>query len=183
MNKKVTELDRKVLLKTRVFDLYEQKLRFERNGQEVSFYSLAAPDWVNIIALTPAQEVVMIRQYRAGVNDVVLEIPGGIMDPGEIDPALAASRELQEETGYSSNNVELLGAVHAKPALQNNRAHCFLAQDVKCQSGQHLDELEDITVELIPLREIPGLITRGIVSHAIVVAAFSLLQIKHRELF
>jgi ADP-ribose pyrophosphatase len=183
MKKSVIELGSKVIFRTVIFELFEKKLRFLRNNQEVEFYTLGCGEWVNIIALTPSLEAVMIRQYRAGTNSVILETPGGIIDPHEKDPSTAALRELKEETGYTGDYVEPLGFVHPNPALLNNRAYTFLVRDVQLAGIQSLDPLEDIKVELIPIRDIPALMRSGEISHAIVLAAFALLEMKHPELY
>src|SRR5277367_1134034 len=72
---------------------------------------LTAPDWVNVVALTDAGEAVLVRQFRFGVEANTLEIPGGMVEPGE-EPSAAASRELQEETGFRAREVVPLGFVH-----------------------------------------------------------------------
>src|SRR6187200_1493558 len=89
------------------------------------FSLIEAVDWVNVIALTPDEQVVLIRQYRVGTAKVCLEIPGGMVDPGE-DAATAAARELVEETGYTSSRWELLGTVAPNPAIMTNTLHCYL---------------------------------------------------------
>ena len=80
-----------------------------RTGKEHDFFVLDSVNWVNVIAVTPDQQLVMVEQYRHGSNTVELEIPGGMMDPGETDPVATAVRELREETGYEGENARLLG--------------------------------------------------------------------------
>jgi 8-oxo-dGTP pyrophosphatase MutT (NUDIX family) len=107
----------------RIFSLREDHKRSPRTGQGHDFYVLEAGDWVNIIPLTADEQVVLIRQYRHGVEDMTLEIPGGMVDAEDPSPLHAARREMQEETGYDSHEVSSLGAIHPNPAIQANRCH------------------------------------------------------------
>src|ERR1700733_4225730 len=106
-----------------IFKLRSDPFISPRTQKEHDFFVLESVDWVNIIALTPQQELVMVEQYRFGSNTVELEIPGGMMDPGETDPVATAVRELREETGYEGERARLLGCCHANPATLNNL--CF----------------------------------------------------------
>ena len=92
------------------------------------FSVLACSDWVNVIALTAAREVVLIRQFRVGTREVCLEIPGGMVD-GDEEPAAAAARELREETGYAAPRWTRLATLAPNPAIQDNHLHVFLAED------------------------------------------------------
>ncbi len=96
---------------------------------------------MNVIALTDREDVVLIRQYRHGIGEVTLEIPGGLMDADE--PLAAAKRELLEETGYRAEEWIDLGYVHPNPAIQNNRCYTFLALGAKLAGAQSLDEVKN----------------------------------------
>jgi 8-oxo-dGTP pyrophosphatase MutT (NUDIX family) len=126
---------------------------------------------VNVIPITPQDDVVLIRQYRHGTREITLEIPGGLVEKNDT-PEMAAVRELYEETGYRASQMISLGGVHPNPAIQNNKCYTFLARDVSLVGDQHLDEKEDIEVLLRPLSEIPRLIRNGDITHALVLAAF-----------
>jgi len=155
----------------RIFDLRTDRARSPRTGEEYDFYVIESPEWVNVIPITPEGEVVLIRQYRHGIRDIALEIPGGLVDPGD-SPLAAARRELREETGYGEEDMISLGSVHPNPAIQDNRCHTFLARNVVYSGPPELEEKEDIDVVLQPLDEVPHLISSGIITHSLVIAAF-----------
>jgi ADP-ribose pyrophosphatase len=142
-----------------------------KTGDAHDFFVLETPPWVNVIPITHDRRVVMVRQYRHGTGDVTLEIPGGTVDDGD-SPQSAAIRELEEETGYTSSSVSLLGAVHPNPAIQDTVCYTFLAPNALRIGEQRLDEKEDIEVVLHPLEDIPALIRNGEITHALVLAAF-----------
>jgi ADP-ribose pyrophosphatase len=163
----------------RVFNLRCDRARSPRTSETHDFYVLESPSWVNIIPLTPTKEVVLIRQYRFGIRDMTLEIPGGLMEPSD-SPEEAAQRELREETGYREETLIPLGSVHPNPAIQNNLCYTFLAENVFPVGQLIQDEREDIEVVLQPLSEIPRLIREGAISHALVIAAFYRFYMEYR---
>ncbi|HJU09720.1 MAG TPA: NUDIX hydrolase, partial [Candidatus Binataceae bacterium] len=114
---------------TPIFDLHRHKSSHPNRGER-NFYVLSAPGWVNIIPVTAGQEVVLVRQYRHGIGDFTLEIPGGMIDPEDPDPAEAARREMREECGYDSSVIIPLGRVHPNPAIQPNFCYSFFAPNV-----------------------------------------------------
>jgi len=162
-------------IETRIFTLRTDTARNPRNGSEHSFHVLESPDWVNIIALTPAQEIVLIRQYRFGSQEVSLEIPGGLIDPGET-PSEAALRELREETGFappSPVGIREIGRVRPNPAILDNTCYTFLVEDAVSLSQVSLESGEAISLELRPVKELPDLISQGLIDHALVLNALS----------
>ena len=155
----------------KIFNLRTDRACSPRTNKAYDFYILESADWVNVIPLTSRNEVVLIRQYRHGIQEGTLEIPGGIVEQSD-SPEEAARRELTEETGYRESEMHLLGSVHPNPAFLNNRCYTFLAKGVSPVKTQEQDEKEDIEVVVRPLEEIPALIREGAITHALVLAAF-----------
>ncbi|MDG2305937.1 MAG: NUDIX hydrolase [Candidatus Binatia bacterium] len=164
--------------RTRVFDVLRQRSRSPRTGREHDFFVLEACDWVNVIPLTNDDEVVLIRQYRHGIEDFTLEIPGGMIDPTDASPQVAAGREMLEETGFGSDDIIPLGSIHPNPAIQANHCHTFLARGAEKRATPSFDGTEETEVVLEPLTRIPELIRTGLISHALVVVAFHWLELR-----
>jgi len=154
----------------KVFRVNRSLVRSPSSGEAHPFYSIEAEHWVNVVPITRDGQVVMVRQYRHGAREITLEIPGGIVDPGE-DPAEAAARELVEETGYRALGVRPLGSLNPNPALFGNRVHTFLAENVERVGEVMNGPLEETVVELVPANEVPERVRRGEIDHALVVAA------------
>jgi 8-oxo-dGTP pyrophosphatase MutT (NUDIX family) len=159
------------LLETGIFKLQEERAISPRTGAERSFVHVEAAEWVNIVPLTSAGEIVLVRQWRHGVKDFGLEIPGGIVDPGE-DAAATATRELREETGHAGDPPRRIGVVEPNPAFMGNRLHTYLIENCRRVAEQQLDASEDIEVVVKPLGEIPALVAGGTIRHALVICGF-----------
>ena len=157
-----------------IFRLRRSRRRHPESGYEHDFLLMDGLDWVNVIAITPDKQVVLERQFRHGSDAVTIETPGGVIEPGE-EPAAGALRELAEETGYRSDKLTPLGAVHPNPAMQSMRCHFFLAEDAVPTGNLNLDPGEDIEVFTVPLPELFEMVKRGEITHALVVAAVGLL--------
>jgi 8-oxo-dGTP pyrophosphatase MutT (NUDIX family) len=117
--------------------------------------------WVNVVALTPDDRVVLIRQYRHGIAQVHFEIPAGTTDEADLSLEGAARRELREETGYGGGRWSPLMTLSANPALQNNLTYTFLAEGVTPQGAAAPEASEDLRLHLVPLAEIEALIDGG----------------------
>ncbi|WP_445634359.1 Nudix hydrolase domain-containing protein [Nostoc sp. DSM 114161] len=130
------------------------------------FYVLEYSTWVNVVAITKSQEVVLVKQYRHGVQKTVLELPGGSMDAQDDSPLEAAQRELLEESGYTSNNFIETGIISPNSATHNNLIYCFLATDVELVADLKLDITEQIDVVLLPLEKLIQDIDNGILIQA-----------------
>jgi len=163
-------LKRRELGNYRIFRLAETRRRSTKDGKEHVFYLLDTPDWVNIIALTPAADVLLIEQYRNGTDKITLEIPGGMVDAGE-EAVEAARRELEEETGYRAEQLIEIGWVEPNPAFLNNRCTTFLALGCRPEGRTNFDPAEDIELKLRPMDDFSPLIDAGKIRHALVLAA------------
>ena len=149
------------------------------SGKPYKAYVFEFDSWANVVALTKNNEVVLVKQYRHGVQEVLLELPGGVVDDGE-NPLEGAKRELMEETGYSAGNIIEVGRIFPNPAIQQNTLYCYLATDVELTGEQHLDDAEEIEVHLVPLDELIEMVRQGKFLHALNVAVLlqALAQLK-----
>lgn len=160
------QLDQRRVYKARVFELVSNRMQSPDGKIEDDFYYLDCPDWIDIVAVTENNEVVLERQFRHGTQNISLEVPAGIVEAGEL-PALTAVRELEEETGYTAAEVHYLGWLHPNPAIMNNRCHFYYAENAKKTNSQNLDLHEDIAVELVRFEDMPRLIAEGQITHAL----------------
>jgi 8-oxo-dGTP pyrophosphatase MutT (NUDIX family) len=165
----------------RVFQVREDFSERESDNLEHSFFVIESPDWVNIIALDAENRVVLIEQFRHGTEEIILEIPGGLIDEGEA-PETAARRELLEETGFASDKFVYLGKSRPNPAIQNNWMHHFAALNCRKIQETDFDEHESVVAKLVSLDEIPQLIESEQITHSLVLAGFYKLNLHLNEL-
>jgi 8-oxo-dGTP pyrophosphatase MutT (NUDIX family) len=169
-------LEEEHLQHCKVFDVHRATMESPITGASHPFYRIESPDWVNVVALTPDDALVMVRQFRHGSRVVTLEIPGGLVDPGESPPE-AAARELLEETGYRAGRLEDLGSLNPNPALFANRVHMQLALDCVRVAEIQNSSTEHTTVELLPRAALPDTLRGGEIDHALVVAALHAFEL------
>lgn len=169
------KLGSRPIAQTRIFEVESVDFHHPAQPAPRDFFLINAPDWVNVVALTPAHELVLVRQFRFGTNDLSLEIPGGVIDLGEA-PMAAAVRELREETGYAGENVRLLGSVHPNPAMQTNRCHLVLVEKAQRTQALEWDRDEEFEILALPVEEVYARAYRGEITHALVLDALLLFR-------
>jgi ADP-ribose diphosphatase len=166
----------------RIFTIRSDIKRSPLTGRDHDFFVIDCVDWVNVIALTPDRQLIMVEQYRHGSNTVELEIPGGMMDPKDASPEMTARRELREETGYAGDAARIIGQVFPNPAIMSNTCHTVLIEDCRCLHPVEFDHSEDLVTRLVPLSEIPVLVATGKIRHSLVVVALYHFELEQRGL-
>jgi 8-oxo-dGTP pyrophosphatase MutT (NUDIX family) len=169
---KWARLGRRELLRCPVFTVTERENEGP-GGRKGTFVVLEAPEWTTVVPLVRRDGedfFLMVRQYRHGSDELSLEFPGGVVEPGE-EPAAAAARELAEETGYTAGSLRLAGSVYPNPAILSNRFHVFLAEGLTRAGGTDFDEHEAIDSFLVKADEVRATMGSGQYSHALMAAA------------
>ena len=164
----------------RIFKLRSERAISPRNGSEHDVFIIDAVDWVNVIAVTPDDHLVMVEQYRHGTNTVELEIPGGMVDREDGSPLVAGVRELREETGYEGENARLIGKIFPNPAIMSNTCHTVLVEQCRLRHAVELDHGEDLLTRLVPATDIPDLVAAGTIRHSLVVVALYYFELSRR---
>jgi len=163
------EVGSQQLLDCRIIQIQKCTAVSPQSGVPHDFVRIRSVDWVQVIPITTAGEIVMVEQYRAGPGTITLEIPGGLLDDGE-SPEAAAARECLEETGYATKTVHSMGSMNPNPALFTNRLHSFYALDVE-RVGNIKNEGTELTeVVLVPLLELERTLREGRIDHSLVAA-------------
>lgn len=173
-------VESKALGDFRVFTLRVDKRISPRNGLPHDFYVLDSASWVNVIATTANNELVMIEQFRHGTDTVELEIPGGIMDKTDADPVATGARELREETGFEGQDARLLGEVFPNPAIQSNTCYTVVIENCALKHPTQWDSGEDIVTRLVPIADIPKLVMENKIRHSLVLCALYFFDLARR---
>jgi 8-oxo-dGTP pyrophosphatase MutT (NUDIX family) len=150
---------------------------FRHPGRAVThdFFVIDSPDWVNVVAVTTGGELVLVNQFRFGVQEFSWEVPGGLLD-GTEDPIAAGRRELLEETGFGGGEARVLSSVWPNPAIQNNRCHFVLIEGVVRMAELAWDEHEEIESIHLPVDEVLTRARAGEIVHSLTLTALFLFE-------
>ncbi|TKC04801.1 NUDIX hydrolase [Pedobacter polaris] len=159
----------KYLVKERWATLRVDTCKLQNGSIKDDYYVLEYPNWVNAVALTKENKIIMVRQYRFAADIISLEIPGGVIDDGE-DSETAIIRELQEETGYSFDSCELVATLYPNPATSTNKTFTYLLKGGVKTHEQHLDEHEILNVEEYTIEEVKQMLKENKIEQALHVA-------------
>ncbi len=159
-----------------LFQLNKDRAQSPRTGEERDFLVIHMPDWLQVVAITRQGKLVLVRQYRHASRNTGLEVPGGLLDASDPDPASAAARELMEETGYSGGDIKTFGSLWPQPALLSNQVHFFGVLDVELTGPQEQDAGEDLEVVLVDPAEVDEMVKSGQIQSAMTVTALGFAQ-------
>lgn len=167
-------LSSRTALRDRWIDVTADACRDARGNVLDPFYTLAYADWVQVVALTPDDRIVLVRQYRHGARARTLELPAGGMDAKDATPVDTAQRELREETGFLSTNMRHICSLHPNTATHRNQCHTVLALDAVRGAETIHEAGEDIVVETLPLATVLAGLASGLLPQAMHVSALLL---------
>ena len=136
----------------RIFEVRKHSCKHPIDKREGDFFVITSNDWVNVVPVTCENEIIFVRQYRFGTQQLSWEIPGGVIDQQEC-PLLAGARELDEETGYVGNQPKAIGKCYPNPALFTNICHFILIENAKQVNKQNLDRHEEIEIKLVSIHQ------------------------------
>lgn len=164
------------LIKNRWLDLVEEELETQSGGKISPFYRFNTSDWGMVIARTIEGKFVLVNQYRRGTDQICTEFPAGGFDAGE-DPAQGMARELQEETGYGSDeDIQLLANYPVNPANQNARVHIYFWDQVYLQNEPQNHPTEELETLVWSFEEVEAGFQRTQIQHPIHHLAWLLVQ-------
>lgn len=158
-----------------LFEAEFRHMQNPRNGKILKAIVLKVPDTVNVIAVTRQNQLILVEQFRFGLNKCLRELPAGLIDDEE-QPLEAARRELMEETGYQSEEWIFLGKSYVNPAYVNNACFHYLALNAEPVGNTSPDEFEDLRVDLMPIGDLRSLNASNLLSDAIGQAAVAALD-------
>ncbi len=160
----------------KVFQVLKRRCVHPVDQREGTFYVIDSSDWVQVLALTPEHNLLMVQQYRFGSGTLSWEVPGGVMDATDANPEAAAVRELAEETGYCGDAAEILAWCHPNPAIQTNRTHFVLIRNCRRVRTPQPDPHEELAVRECTVDEALRMAASGQIRHAIALNALFFLQ-------
>lgn len=156
---------------SRVWELRTRRYHHPARRVSDDFYYIASPDWAVVVGRTIDNKILFVRQFRWGIDDFSLELPGGIIDPNE-DAEAAGIREFSEETGYEGSSCQSLGACLPNPSMLNNRCHFLFIDGARpSASGTNWDSNEEIEVLALDQAEVQNWVKEGKLAHSLTLAA------------
>ena len=156
----------------RILDVFRHEMEDAEGRPLGEGFTIECPDWVSVVPVSDDGRVALVRQYRHGIDAFTLEVPGGVIDPGE-SPDAAAARELVEETGWVAGSLEPLGWTHPNPPIQSNRHFMFLARGAHPARAAIDDPDERCELVVLPLAELRARVAAGEITHALVLVALA----------
>lgn len=175
------QVTEKTLFQSHFMSFKSQVCRSSEDGREMNFYVLKSKNWCNIIPVTDEGKIVLVKQYRIGIAEHTLEVPGGVVDEADGSFQETALREMTEETGYTpiegARCVDL-GWSFPNPAIQDNRCASFIVGPVRKTCAQNADPGEMIETFEVTIPEMVDLLTQGKIRHALIAQAFFFLLLK-----
>ncbi len=165
-----------------IFSVYHKRYLLHPRDAEGTFATIDTCDWVNVIPVTDEGNIILIKQFRHGIEGTTVEIPGGGIDAGDGDPLDAAKRELEEETGFMARRWDHLGCVTPNPAILNNYCHTYLARGLEGGGKKSADQMEYIEVFQAGPSAVKKMLLDGTITHALVLAAFGHYFLRGYEL-
>ncbi|WP_159634448.1 NUDIX hydrolase [Sphingobacterium composti Ten et al. 2007 non Yoo et al. 2007] len=145
-------LESKYIIQRPWATLRVDKLELPNGNIKDEYYVLEYPTWVNMVAITEDGNVLFVKQYRHGADQIMIELPAGVVEDDE-EPKVAARRELLEETGYAFDSIEYICELFANPATSGNLTYTYLLTGGKKVQEQELDSSEDIEVVEMSIEE------------------------------
>ena len=159
----------------RIWNVYRYHGCHPDGGEHDFFVINNRKDWIQCLAITDNRELVLVSQYRAGNDDITLELPGGGIEEGE-SAEQSAFRELREETGFFGENSMLLSSCFANPAIQTTRVYFYLIRNCRKLYNTQFDVAEDLRTHLLPLDKLDEVIDQGTFQSGITLAGVLCLQ-------
>ena len=157
MAEEFKRLDRKLVYHGTIIDYYRDTIQVP-NGNIAEWDFIGHKGAAAVVPVREDGKLLMVRQYRNALERETLEIPAGGLNGREEPTDQAAMRELQEETGYHTDHVELLTSIYTTVAFCNEKIDIYLARGLKDRGNQHLDEDEFINVEAYSVEELKQMI-------------------------
>lgn len=145
-------LESKYIIQRPWATLRVDRLELPNGNIKDEYYVLEYPTWVNMVAITDDGNVLFVKQYRHGANQIMVELPAGVVEDDE-ESEVAARRELLEETGYAFDKIEYICQLFANPATSGNLTYTYLLTGGRKVQEQDLDSSEDIEVVEMTIEE------------------------------